>query len=597
MVVLNPCRPAQHCRVARPLPVRPLRCRKAPTGPSIRTQALGVEAVGLGLFFAPGAAALLYALVRGKGNIQDGFSHLITLLSQGYLQPDAGGKDIPVAEGDLSEFTGSYIGFLYSQFLEKGSVFRLSFGPKSFIIISDPAIAKFVLRERPESFDKGVLAEILEPIMGKGLIPADLETWKQRRRAIVPAFHKAYLTAMVNMFSACTQRTIDKFARLTERDGRANVNMEDEFLSLGLDIIGLGVFNYDFGSVTSESPVIKAVYRCLREAEHRSTFYVPYWNIPFADRFVPRLREFRANMAIIDSQLDDLISLAVNSKQEEDIEALQARDYSAVRDPSLLRFLVDMRGEDISGKQLRDDLMTMLIAGHETTAAVLTWSIFCLTQAPEKMARLVAEIDAVVGDRAPTWDDIRAMPYLRNTLAESLRLYPQPPVLIRRAMEDITLPPGFSGNANGFPLAKGCDMFISTWNLHRSPALWKDAERFEPERFDEPYTNPDLPGWAGYNPEAQGSSMYPNEVSSDFAFLPFGGGSRKCVGDQFALLEGAVALAMLLRRFNFELAMKPEDVGLTTGATIHTVNGMYCNVTRRVGGGAGSTSKSEMAAV
>lgn len=104
--------------------------------------------------------------------------------------------------------------------------------------------------------------------MGKGLIPADLETWKKRRRTIVPAFHVAYLNAMTDMFAHCTQRSVDKLSAAVDgsRDGTATLNMEDEFLSLGLDIIGLGVFNYDFGSVTTESPVIKAVYRCLREA-------------------------------------------------------------------------------------------------------------------------------------------------------------------------------------------------------------------------------------------------------------------------------------------------------------------------------------------
>lgn len=152
------------------------------------------------------------------------------------------------------------------RYLVKGGLFRLSFGPKSFIIISDPIIAKNVLRENPLSFDKGILAEILEPIMGKGLIPADLETWKERRRAIVPAFHKAYLNAMVNMFVSCTNRTVQKIEAGTAKGKSVRLNMEDEFLSLGLDIIGLGVFNYDFGSVTNESPVIKAVYRCLREA-------------------------------------------------------------------------------------------------------------------------------------------------------------------------------------------------------------------------------------------------------------------------------------------------------------------------------------------
>jgi cytochrome P450 family 97 subfamily B polypeptide 3 len=145
-------------------------------------------------------------------------------------------------------------------------LFRLSFGPKSFIIVSDPTVAKYILREAPEKFSKGVLAEILEPIMGKGLIPADLETWKVRRRAIVPAFHQAYLNAMVSMFGACSQRTVEKLEAAIDAGRAGRINMEDEYLSLGLDIIGLGVFNYDFGSVTKESPVIKAVYRCLREA-------------------------------------------------------------------------------------------------------------------------------------------------------------------------------------------------------------------------------------------------------------------------------------------------------------------------------------------
>jgi hypothetical protein len=156
----------------------------------------------------------------------------------------------------------------YDRFLDKGPVFRLAFGPKAFIVISDPVLARHLLRDKPESFSKGILAEILEPIMGKGLIPADLATWKLRRRAIVPAFHQAYLAAMTGMFAACTQRSIDKLeaaARASER-GETQVNMEDEFLSIALDIIGIGVFNHDFGSVTKESPVIKAVYRCLREA-------------------------------------------------------------------------------------------------------------------------------------------------------------------------------------------------------------------------------------------------------------------------------------------------------------------------------------------
>jgi cytochrome P450 len=363
--------------------------------------------------------------------------------------------------------------------------------------------------------------------------------------------------------------------------------MEAEFLSLGLDIIGLGVFNYDFGSITSESPVIKAVYGVLKEAEHRSTFYLPYWNVALLRWLVPRQRKFAQDLQVINATLDGLISEAIASRTEEDAEALQQRDYSRVRDPSLLRFLVDARGEDATAKQLRDDLMTMLIAGHETTAAVLTWTLYCLAQHPEEAQLLREEVDSVLADgRDPGIDDVRSLPRVRAALAESLRLYPQPPLLIRRALAPDTLPAGLNGAPEGYPIGKGADLFISVWNLHHSPHLWKDPEAFRPGRFSEQFSNPAFNGeWAGYRPDSSPGAMYPNEITSDFAFLPFGGGARKCVGDQFAFFEAVIALAMLLRRFDFELAVKPEEVGMATGATIHTRDGLKMRVSRRTGGG------------
>eukprot|EP00775_Hariotina_reticulata_P002604 gene2604-2906_t len=482
---------------------------------------------------------------------------MLTEFSQGYFQPDVGGKNIPVALGELSDLAGDEPLFkaLYQWFIDSGGVYKLEFGPKAFIVVSDPVVVRYILKasahENAFNYDKGVLAEILEPIMGKGLIPADLDTWRVRRRAIVPAFHKAYYQAMVDMFGRCSAESCKKLeaAVAASADGSsAVVNMETEFLNLGLDIIGLGVFNYGFGSITQESPVIKAVYGVLKEAEHRSTFYIPYWNVPLLRAIVPRQRAFAADMAVINSCLDGLIAQARASSVELSEEDLQNRDYSKLSDPSLLRFLVDMRGADPDDKQLRDDLMTMLIAGHETTAAVLTWALFCVVTNPAIEAKLLAEIDSVIGERTPGLDDIKALNYTRAALAESLRMYPQPPLLIRRALAPDTLPPGLNGAPEGYPIGKGADLFISVWNLHHSPHLWKDPEEYRPERFEEVFTNSAFGDkWAGYQPEAGRGAMYPNEVASDFAFIPFGGGARKCVGDQFALFEATVAFAMLLR--------------------------------------------------
>jgi cytochrome P450 len=459
-------------------------------------------------------------------------------------------------------------------------VFKLAFGPKVFMVLSDPVVVKEVLKEKPFSFDKGVLAEILEPIMGQGLIPAPYKVWKERRRALVPGFHKAWLDHMVGLFGHCNKELL-KNLEVQAKSG-AVVDMEERFCSVSLDIIGLAVFNYDFGSVTKESPIISAVYNCLQEAAHRSTFYVPYWDLPLADVLVPRQRKFKQNMTVINDTLNGLIKQAQQMSYTEDLEELQKRDYSKVKDPSLLRFLVDVRGADVTDSQLRDDLMTMLIAGHETTAAVLTWALFCLTQKPELVKKVVQEIDDVMGtddlNRPPTYEEIEKMELSRFCVAEALRLYPEPPILIRRCLEDVPLPRG-AGDRD-ITLIKGMDVFISVWNLHRSPECWENPDEYDPERFKKPFKNPGVKDWAGYNPDLL-TGLYPNEIASDYAFIPFGAGARKCIGDQFATLEATISLVMTLRKFTFNLQKDPNEIGMEMGATIHTAGGLPCTLKLR----------------
>jgi cytochrome P450 len=362
--------------------------------------------------------------------------------------------------------------------------------------------------------------------------------------------------------------------------------METEFCSVSLDIIGKAVFNYDFGSVTKESPVIQSVYSALKEAEHRSITPVPYWNLPFANQVVPRLRKFNSDLRLLDNVLDELISEAVGSQEQADVDELENRDYETMENPSLLRFLTDMRGEDTSSKTLRDDLMTMLIAGHETTAAVLTWAIFELSQKPELMRKVQKEVDDVLGGRDPTFEDIPKMEMVRLVIAESLRMYPEPPLLIRRALEDDVLPAGNAGFET--KISRGTDIFMAIYNIHRDPELWENPDDFDPERFLRPTSNPGArPEWEGYTPA---NTLYPNEVQSNFAYLPFGGGNRKCVGDQFACMEAVVTLAMVLRKFDLSLDIDPKKVGIYTGATIHTRNGLLMKVKPRQASASGSSS-------
>ena len=234
--------------------------------------------------------------------------------------------------------------------------------------------------------------------------------------------------------------------------------------------------------------------------------------------------------------------------------------------------------------------MTMLIAGHETTAAVLTWSLFELTRNPSCMEAIRAEIDEVLGDREPTYEDVKDLKYVRLVIAESLRMYPEPPLLIRRCRTPDSLPVGDTGTKG--KVARGTDLFISVYNIHRSPTYWDEPDTFDPMRFTRRRTNPDAEGWEGFDPDKWEGRLYPNEQASDFAYLPFGGGARKCLGDQFALIEATVTLALVLRRFEFEFpeggrgyegdaSAKAHPVGMRTGATIHTRNGLWMNVKER----------------
>uniref|UniRef100_A0A7S0RBW3 Cytochrome P450 n=1 Tax=Chlamydomonas leiostraca TaxID=1034604 RepID=A0A7S0RBW3_9CHLO len=509
----------------------------------------------------------------------------LQLAKQGQAWRAAAAQRMPEARGDIREIVGQPVFVpLYKLFLVYGKIFRLSFGPKSFVIISDPGYARQILMTNAEKYSKGLLSEILDFVMGTGLIPADGEIWRVRRRAIVPALHKRYVESMVGMFNNCVlhgTKTLDRSIALGQP-----MNMENFFSRLGLDIIGKAVFNYEFDSLAHDDPVIEAVYVLLREAEHRSTAPIPYWDLPGAKVLVPRQRKCVEALKMVNECLDGLIAKCKQLVEDED-EAF-VDEFLSEKDPSILHFLI-ASGDEISSKQLRDDLMTMLIAGHETTAAVLTWTMFCLVQNPAAMNKVLEEVDAVIADRTPGIDDIKALTYTRMCLGESLRLYPQPPLLIRRALGEDTLPAGLNGDPAGYPIGKGADLFISVWNLHRSPHLWRDPDVFRPERYAETYTNDAFGGkWAGYQPSASPGALYPNEVTSDFAFIPFGGGARKCIGDQFALFEATVALAMLLRRYTFSLAVPAEKVGMATGATIHTANGLPMKVVRRVAPASGS---------
>ncbi|CAI7830192.1 unnamed protein product [Closterium sp. NIES-54] len=424
-----------------------------------------------------------------------------------------------------------------------------------FVIVSDPVVAKHILRDNAKSYSKGILSEILDFVMGQGLIPADGEVWLTRRRTVAPALHRKYVSTMVSLFSECSQRLCDKLERAADK-GQV-VEMESLFSRMTLDVIGKAVFNYEFNSLSKDTGIVEAVYVTLREAEVRSTSLFPYWKIPPLRVVMPSQRKVSDALTLINGTLNTLIAECKQTVEAEEEEFFE--EYLNKEDPSILHFLV-ASGDDVTSKQLRDDLMTMLIAGHETSAAVLTWAFYLLAQNPSAMAKLQAEVDLVLGDRQPSIEDFKKLRFTTRVINEAMRLYPQPPVLIRRALEDDVL--------GGYPIKEGQDIFISVWNLHHSPELWQDAEAFRPERW--PLDGPD-----------------PTEVTENFR------------------AAGGTAVAIQAGRFDFSLAPGAEErpfppslpsssppfpvpavllmyqVGMTTGATIHTTNGLLMTVSRR----------------
>ncbi|CAN8254657.1 unnamed protein product [Cochlearia groenlandica] len=511
----------------------------------------------------------------------DWLTSLTRTLSSG--QNDDSG--IPIASAkldDVSELLGGALFLpLYKWMNQYGPIYRLAAGPRNFVVVSDPAIAKHVLRNYPK-YAKGLVAEVSEFLFGSGFAIAEGPLWTARRRAVVPSLHKRYLSVIVErVFCVCAERLVEKLQPYAE-EGRA-VNMEEKFSQLTLDVIGLSLFNYNFDSLTTDSPVIEAVYTALKEAELRATDILPYWKASFIDalcKIIPRQVKAEKAVTLIRETVEDLIAKCKEIVEREG-ERINDDEYVNDADPSILRFLLASR-EEVSSVQLRDDLLSMLVAGHETTGSVLTWTIYLLSKNSSALAKAQEEVDRVLAGRNPAYEDIKELKYITRCINESMRLYPHPPVLIRRAQVPDILPGNYKVNP-------GQDIMISVYNVHRSSAVkfysfaflkyytnthghiitnafvvqkvWDKAEEFLPERFE-------LDG------------PIPNETNTDFKFIPFSGGPRKCVGDQFALMEAIVALAVFLQRLNVEL-VPDQTISMTTGATIHTTNGLYMKVSQR----------------
>lgn len=386
---------------------------------------------------------------------------------------------------------------------EHGDVAGFRFYRQVVALLSDPDDIRDMLVTNARNFHKGRGLERAKMLLGEGLLTSEGEFHLRQRRLAQPAFHRARIAAYGETMAHYAERRI-----ATWRPG-ATFDLSREMATYTLAVVGKTLFDAD---IEGEAPEIG---RALTDSLAAFNFSV----LPFAEQLLklpfPVARRFNRARERLDATIYRLIAERRASGE----------DRGDLLSMLLLAHDTEGDGSGMTDLQLRDEAMTILLAGHETTANALTWALWLVSTHPEEEARLHAEVDAL-GDGPLGPEDVVRLPYTRAVFAETLRLYPPAWIVGRRALApyrvgDVELP------ARTIVLA-------SQWIVHRDPRWWPEADRFQPDRW--------LPG---------GSAMDPGRPK--FSYFPFGAGTRVCIGEQFAWMEGILALATIARRWRFDI--------------------------------------------
>lgn len=396
---------------------------------------------------------------------------------------------------------------------EAGPIVRLRVPAIDAHVVTHPDGIRRFLVDETKIYSKRTrgFAE-LRNVLGNGLLTSEGDFWLRQRRLMQPTFHKDPLARFATPIVAAGERLADRFTRLAH--ARVPLDLSHELMSITLEIVGSTLMGTDVTSATdavgsSMETILEVVQKRLRWPV-RPPLDVP---LPIHRRLVRARDAVRAMaLALIEARRngdlgDDLLSVLV-----------------AARDPET--------GESMNDEQLRDEVLTMIVAGHETTANALTWTFHLLGQHPEVESALVAELRSVLGGRSPTLDDLPSLVLTAQVLKESMRLYPPAWMIARLAERDDEM--------LGYYVPKGSHVFGSIFALHRNPALWEHPLRFDPSRF---------------SPERE-------KGRPRLAYMPFGAGPHLCIGQPFAMLEGVLLLATIASRVRLSPidgdAVRPE---------------------------------------
>jgi cytochrome P450 len=436
----------------------------------------------------------------------------------------------PVARG--SWFEGALPGLkrdpieeLTAAWRAHGDVTRLRLGPPVLghvgHLLVHPDHVEHVLVRRAANYQLSAAYEVLGDFLGDGLLTSHGAAWKEHRRLAQPSFAPSRLVGMTPVFVEAAQAAS---IRLTERDGEP-IELGQEMARLTLDAVGRTLFG---ACLSDEATRVAPALRVVQEFAIHSIYSGHQKSLRALTRLAPttRARRYRAAVGTLDAVVNRLIA--------------ERRRGGTVEDDLLGRLIASTSRDATGDRAVRDETMTFLLAGHETTASALTWTLALLSRHVEARERVHAELDAVLGGRPPTQADLPDLPVLAAVVKESLRLFPPAWTIERRADGDDTI--------GGYDIPAGSTVILSPYLTHRHPDFWDEPEDFRPDRWLEP------------------DARRPRS-----AYVPFGAGARQCIGGAFAMLEAQLMLATLMQCVQVDLlpgqASRPTaEVTLTSGA-------------------------------
>ncbi len=399
--------------------------------------------------------------------------------------------------GHFFEFRRNALTFLLKNAHELGDVFQFQIGPQRAYFLNHPDYIKDVLMTYQSSFVKGRALQRSKRLLGEGLLTSEGEFHRRQRRLAQPAFHRQRIAGYAEVMSRYTENHIANW-----KDG-ATLDLSQEMMSLTLNIVAKTLFNANVGDETKD----------VREALTTILEMFSLLLLPFSELLeklpLPQSRRFNKSK----EKLDSIIYRIIEERRK------NGEDAGDLLSMLILATDTEGDGEGMTNEQLRNEALTIFLAGHETTANALTWTFYLLSQNEDVEKKLHEELDSVVQDgKLPAMEDVPNLKYTEKVLAESMRLYPPAWAVGRLAVKDLEI--------GGYHIPKDSLVLMSQYVMHRDPRYYENPERFNPERW---ITDP--------------------KDSKQFTYFPFGGGARRCIGDQFAWMEGILLLAVIARKW------------------------------------------------